>query len=213
MTASEQFADHEIIDTKEKLEGLYQAPLEIAKAIMLDSMDEFHQAFIQHSPFISIATSNSEGQPTISPKGDAPGFVKILDDKHLVIPDRIGNNKLESFHNLIENPKIGLIFFIPGYKETLRVSGTAKIVRSDTGFSYSQVDGRSLDVGLMVNVTKCYFHCGKAIIRSKLWKADYVPSTEVMPSFGKVILRQSKSNETETVLDELVQHAYQNELY
>ena len=213
MNTNKDFASYEVIDSKKKLEQLYEAPLEIAKAIMLDSMDQFHQAFIRHSPFLSIATSDHTGQPTISPKGDAPGFVKILDDKHGLIPDRIGNTELESFYNLIENPKLGLIFFIPGNKETLRISGTAQIIRSEQGFSYSKVDGRSLDTGLLVTVTMCSFHCGKATIRSKLWKEDYCPKEEVMPSFGKVILQQSKSNATEAVMDELVEHVYKNELY
>ncbi len=213
MDTSEDLADYELIDTRVKLEQQYGQPLEIAKAIMLDSMDQFHQSFIRHSPFVSMATSDHGGQPTISPKGDAPGFVKILDNKNLLIPDRIGNNKLESFHNLIENPKIGLIFFIPGYKETLRISGSAQILKSKKGFEYSQVAGRSLDIGLLVTVTKCYFHCGKAIIRSRLWQEDYLPSEEVMPSFGKVILNQSQAKETETAMDNLVEHAYTNEVY
>ncbi|WP_435210923.1 MSMEG_1061 family FMN-dependent PPOX-type flavoprotein [Luminiphilus sp. nBUS_16] len=206
-------AQSERIETASALEDNYEAPLEVAKAIMLDSLDEYQAAFITASPFLCIATTDKQGQPTISPKGDAPGFVRVIDQNTLLIPDRMGNNKLETFHNLIENSKVGLIFFVPGYKETLRVSGNTTIIKNKEALAYSKVNGRHLDVGLLINVTKSYFHCGKAIIRSKLWTDDYQPKEKIIPSFGQIIGEQSKSGEAASAMDELVEHAYRDELY
>jgi uncharacterized protein len=210
---TEHVAQSQRIETSSALEDNYGAPLEIAKAIMLDSLDDYQTAFITASPFLCIATTDKQGQPTISPKGDAPGFVRVIDQNTLLIPDRMGNNKLETFHNLIENSKVGLIFLVPGYKETLRVSGNSTIIKNKEALAYSKVNGRHLDVGLLINVTKSYFHCGKAVIRSKLWTDDYQPKEKVIPSFGQIIGEQSKSDEAVTVMDEIVEHAYKNELY
>ncbi|EED34706.1 phosphohydrolase (MutT/nudix family protein) [Luminiphilus syltensis NOR5-1B] len=205
--------DLSFIETEEALEENYGEPLEIAKAIMLESLDKYHTAFINASPFCCIATADAGGQPTISPKGDAPGFVKIIDSNTLLIPDRMGNNKLESFHNLIESPKLGLIFFVPGYKETLRLSGHARLIKSEELLAYSAVNGRHLDVGLLITVTKAYFHCGKAVIRSKLWTNEYQPEDKIIPSFGQIIGEQAESDMAVSVMDDIVDHAYQDELY
>ena len=213
MTEHDGSKDFEFIETAQALSESYGEPLEIAKAIMLDSLDDYQTAFINASPFCCIATADGNGQPTISPKGDAPGFVRVVDPNTLLIPDRMGNNKLESFHNLIENPRLGLIFFVPGHRETLRVSGTARLLKSSEQWAYSEVNGRHLDVGLLVTVTKSYFHCGKAVIRSKLWTKEYQPKEKIMPSFGKIIGEQSKSGEQESVMEQVVEQAYQDELY
>ena len=213
MTFTDPLAQSELLETAAALEGNYGAPLEIAKAIMLDSLDDYQTAFIKASPFLCIATADGQGQPTISPKGDAPGFVKVIDQNTLLIPDRMGNNKLETFHNLIENSKVGLIFFVPGYKETLRVSGHSTIIKNKEALAYSKVNGRQLDVGLLIEVTKSYFHCGKAVIRSKLWTNEYQPEASIIPSFGQIISDQSKSGEAASAMDEIVEHAYRDELY
>ena len=195
------------------LENHYDPPLEIAKSIMLNSLDKYHITYIENAPFVCIATSDSEGQPTISPKGDAPGFVELRDKNTLIIPDRIGNNKLESFHNLVENPKIGLIFMIPGMKETLRISGIAQIITDDEILKFAQIGQKNVKTGLVVTITKCYFHCGKAIIRSKLWNEENKISKDKLPSFGKIINEQAKLQESIQSSDNLVEHVYKNELY
>tara|TARA_B100000768_G_C11268309_1_gene372132 strand:+ start:1329 stop:1973 length:645 start_codon:yes stop_codon:yes gene_type:complete len=203
---------HSITD-KKSLESHYDPPLEIAKSIMLKSLDNYHRMYIEKSPFICIATSDVDGQPTISPKGDAPGFVQIHDDNTLIIPDRIGNNKLESFHNLVDNPKIGLIFMIPGAKETLRISGTAQIITDEQTLKFAKVGEKPVKAGLIVHVTKCYLHCGKAIIRSKLWHEESKIKKGTFPSFGKIINEQAKLQESIQSSDELIEHVYTNELY
>jgi len=201
------------ITDKISLENYYDPPLEIATAIMLSYLDKYHKMYINESPFVCIATSDADGQPTISPKGDAPGFVKIVDEKTLIIPDRIGNNKLESFHNLIDNPKIGLIFMIPGANETLRISGTAQIITDENILSYAQIGTRSVKAGVIIDITKCYFHCGKAVIRSRIWNNESKIKKGLLPSFGKIINDQAKLKESIKSSDELVEHVYKNELY
>ncbi|MFQ5661169.1 MAG: MSMEG_1061 family FMN-dependent PPOX-type flavoprotein, partial [Gammaproteobacteria bacterium] len=162
----------DVINDKNELRKHFGNPNEIAVACIKSSIDSYHQQFIEHSPLACLASCGSDGQPTISPKGDAPGFVHVIDANTLAIPDRPGNNKLESFHNIIENPKVALIFFIPGIRESLRVSGEAQIVRDPDILKVVQA-GRTLPAAAMViKVTKIYFHCGKALIRSKLWRQE-----------------------------------------
>ena len=110
------------ITEPQELREHFGEPLHIAVAVEKTQLDEHHRRFIEHSPFICLASAGDDGQPAVSPKGDAPGFVRILDDKTLLIPDRPGNNKVEGFGNIVENPKVSLIFFIPGIIETLRLS-------------------------------------------------------------------------------------------
>lgn len=117
----------ESITSAEALRAHYGEPPAMVVAMIKTFLDEHHQNFIRHSPFVCVASAAQDGQPNVSPKGDAPGFVHILDRKTLVIPDRPGNSKVESFENVIANPKIALIFFIPGITESLRVQGTAKM--------------------------------------------------------------------------------------
>ena len=116
----------------DSLEKHFDAPLDIAVAVERNSLDDYQKQFIQLCPFVCIATADTDGIPTISPKGDAPGFVRIIDDSTLLIPDRPGNNKIESFHNLLENPGVAIIFIIPGVHETLRIKGRAEINTSES---------------------------------------------------------------------------------
>ena len=203
----------ETIDDVSTLESHFGEPVDIAVAAMKTSMDQFHKAFIEHSPFACLASSTATGQPTISPKGDAPGFVKILDDNTLVLPDRIGNNKVESFHNIVENPKVALIFLIPGVSESVRVSGEATIVRDQKILELGRV-GKSLPTAAMViKVTSVYFHCGKAMIRSKLWAQDSQLEKGVIPSFGEALKAQAKLDMSVEDTESLLEDVYEKQLY
>lgn len=124
--------------------------------------------FIAHSPFVCLATASSMGADS-SPRGDGPGFVRALDDNTLALPDRSGNNLTDSFRNLLENPVIGMLFLVPGLRETLRVNGTAFITDDANLRDLMTVDSRRPNLALVINVEQVYFHCGKALIRSQLW--------------------------------------------
>ncbi len=201
------------IDNKDSLENHFDTPLGIVEAVIFESLDKYHRMFIERSPFLCIATSDENGQPTISPKGDAPGFIKIIDNKTLIIPDRIGNNKVESFHNIIENPKVGLFFMVPGIIETLRISGVARIITDHEKLQFAQVSKNPVKTGLVISINQCYFHCGKAVIRSKLWKEEHKIERKDFPSFGKILNEQAKLNETDEASDIRLNEHYKNELY
>ena len=195
------------------LEEHFDEPLEAAVAVMRESLDKYQRQFIELSPFACIATADAGGQPTISPKGDAPGFIKVIDDETLLMPDRIGNNKVESFHNLVENPKLGIIFMIPGVRETLRISGEASITTEQEILKFAQVGKNPVKTGLLIKVTKVYFHCGKAMIRSKLWDENSKLAPGVLPSFGEIIKEEANLDGSTEELDEMMEGVYKNELY
>jgi len=195
------------------LRAHFGEPLDIAVACMKSSLDEYHRLFIENSPFMCLATASSDGQPNVSPKGDAPGFVKILDENTLVLPDRPGNNKVESFENMVENPKVALVFFVPGVRESLRVHGEARVVRDTNVLELGKV-GRNLPpAATVIKVTSAYFHCGKALIRSKLWDQRSQSGKDKIPSFGEILKAQVNApmsvEETQAVLDD----AYEKHLY
>ena len=201
------------IADQETLENHFGEPLDMALAVMLDKLDRFHRQFIERSPFACIATADAEGQPTISPKGDAPGFIRILDDHTLLMPDRIGNNKVESFHNLVENPRIGLIFMIPGLRETLRISGDAEITTDQEILETTQVGKNPVRTGLLIRVKKVYFHCGKAMIRSKLWDESSKIQDGEFPTFGEIIKEEVRLEQSKEDMDAHLEDAYKNTLY
>lgn len=203
----------ELIDNAQQLREHYGKPSELAVACMFDEMDRFHRQFISLSPLLCIATADAEGQPFVSPKGDAPGFVEVLDSRTLIIPDRIGNNKVESLSNLVANPKLGLIFFVPGIRETLRVRGQAQLVRDTATLERFKV-GRALPKsGILVEVTTVYFHCGKAMVRSKLWDATQHAPAEAMPSFGRIVKHQQKLEQSAGEMEAHMEDAYSSRLY
>ena len=150
--------------------------------------DQHCRAFIARSPFVLIASSNARGQTDISPKGDAAGFVRVLDDKTLAIPDRPGNRRADTFTNVLENPKVGLLFFVPGKSETLRVSGSARIVRDIDLRESMAAHGKTPDFVLAVQIEEAFFHCSKCIIRSSLWKSEAWPSLDGLPSLAQTMV-------------------------
>lgn len=200
------------IDDLSTLENHFGEPLDVAVAVMKTSMDKYHRQFIEHSPFACLASSSSDGQPTISPKGDTPGFVKILDETTLVIPDRRGNNKVESFHNILENPKVALIFFIPGVLETLRIAGKARIVTDKEILELGRTGNNLPATAMVIDVSKVYFHCGKAMIRSKLWAEDSQMEKGVLPSFGEIVKAQAQLDADVEAVQANLDEAYEKNL-
>jgi uncharacterized protein len=144
---------------------------------VLDHIDDVSRAIIERSPFIVVASASASGYPDISPKGDPAGFVKILDEKHLAIPDRPGNRRADTFRNLLENPYLAILFMIPGKGETLRITGETAIVRDKTLRESMAVNNRIPDFAVVVHVERVLFHCPKCVARSKLWKPEAWPDT------------------------------------
>lgn len=145
------------------------------------------RAFIARSPFLLLATADARGRCDVSPKGDAPGFVRVLDDAHLLVPDRPGNKRLDGMRNLLENPHAGLIFLVPGREETLRVNGRAWIVRDAELLDALVAHGKRPALALAVEVEECFFHCPKAFRRSRLWEPGEWPPRAALPSMARVL--------------------------
>lgn len=183
-----------MIETLEALRKTFPEPKPRALAKQLDRMDKHCQRFISLAPFLVIATVGKDGRVDASPRGGAPGFVRVIDDKTLHLPDALGNNRLDSFTNIVQSGNIGLIFFIPGMDETLRVNGTAKL-RDDAEllrqFPHERHPPR---IVVEIRVEETYLHCAKALMRSKLWASDYRIERSAFPPMGQMIIEQSGSS-------------------
>jgi hypothetical protein len=182
----------EVISSEADLRARYRAPSELAVKKQLDHLDHNCRRFIALSPFLCLATAGENGTDN-SPRGDAPGFVQVLDERTLLIPDRPGNNRLDSLANIVANPKVGLLFLIPGVTETLRVNGRARIVARPEVLERFAVNGRAPTVAVLVETEEVFLHCSKALIRSRLWQEDAKVDREVLPSLGRMIAEAAEA--------------------
>ena len=160
-------------------------PIVVAKTMA--ALDGHCRTFIDRSPFVLISSADRDGRMDISPKGDPAGFVRVLDDRTLAIPDRPGNQRFDTLRNLIDNPQVGLIFLIPGKRETLRISGTARIVTDLPLRETMAIKGKSPALVLVVDVEEAFFHCAKCMIRSAMWQPEQWPSLDGLPSLAEAM--------------------------
>jgi PPOX class probable FMN-dependent enzyme len=202
------------IDTIEELRDIMGYPNEVVTRKTIDHIDEICRAFIEKSPFITIATADTNNNLDVSPKGDPPGFVKILDNKTLAIPDRPGNRKADSLRNIIQNPNIGLIFFIPGIKETLRINGKAKVIVDEDILQALICKGKVPSFAIIVEVSEAFMHCAKCIIRSNLWTSpEGSQQARPIPTLGEVLVEHGKLDMEYEELDQLIKDDEQTNLY
>jgi len=180
----------DVVEDLEELRELYGPPGERSLKKQLTRFDKHCRAFIARSPLLVMASSDPSGRCDASPKGDAPGFVQVLDDQTLLIPDRLGNNRVDTIGNLLERPGVGLIFFVPGLNETLRVNGRARITTDPALLEPLAVNGKVPRSGILVAAEEVYFHCGKALIRSDLWNPEKQLSRSEFPSLGCILADQ-----------------------
>jgi uncharacterized protein len=198
--------------TKPDLRALFGAPSELAVKKELHRLDPHARAFIALSPFVVVASADAAGRCDATPRGDAPGFVEVLDDGRLLIPDRRGNNRIDTFQNIAENPHVGLIFMVPGINETLRVNGAASITTEPALLEPLAVQGKTPKAALLVTPEEVYFHCGKALIRSDLWNAEKKVPRSAFPSLGKIIADQVSGVDA-VGADRVIEDAYRTRLY
>ena len=177
----------------DQLRRHYARPRAAAEMKSLDRLDEFSKGFIGWSPFLVLASCDAQGRVDASPRGDQPGFVGIPDDHTLLIPDRPGNNRLDTMTNILTNAGVGMLFFIPGFDETLRVNGTASILTDENLRAQWLVNGRPALAVIRVAVREVYFHCGKALKRSELWNPAVQRDRKTFPSHGRIIAEQTKA--------------------
>jgi len=179
------------ITDEQALRRLYQPTHPLAAIKSLSALDTHAQDFIRRSPFLCIGTQNPDGKADVSPRGDPVGFVRILDPHHLAIPDRPGNNRLDTMVNIVANPSVGLLFIIPGFDDTLRVNGQASLTTDPAILESMSVRDRVPKLAIVVKVTEVFLHCAKAFRRSHLWDPEHFQDRGDMPSLAKIILDQT----------------------
>lgn len=192
-----------MIRTIEELCQLYPEPKGRALKKQLSRLDRHCQRFIELSPFLVIATGNASGFDA-SPRGGAAGFVKVVDDLTLMIPDSPGNNRLDSLKNIIETGRVGLLFFVPGVDETLRINGVAHLSVEESKLQLFATEQRVPKVVVEVTVEEAYLHCAKAIMRSQLWADESQRERSVLPTMGQMLQEQIGSSGAPETQEEMV---------
>ncbi|MCC6936088.1 MAG: pyridoxamine 5'-phosphate oxidase family protein [Thermomicrobiales bacterium] len=192
------------VSSVEELRAAIPAPPpdSIVMRKQLPALDEHCRTIIAASPFVLLATSNAEGRCDVTPRGDGPGFVKVIDDKTIAIADRPGNKRIDSMQNLMENPHAGLLFLVPGMDETLRVNGGAYVTDDPELLGQMAVNGKTPLFAVVVEVEEVFFHCARAFRRSRLWEAETWPDRASLPTLGQIIADQTRpENETGADID------------
>jgi PPOX class probable FMN-dependent enzyme len=183
-------------------------PDAMVKGKIMDRIDDEFRRFIAHSPFLTMATADAAGRADCSPRGDYPGFVKVLDDHTLALPDRPGNRIADSFRNLAENDGIGLLFLVPGLRETLRVNGRAYVTDEPDVLARMQTEARTPELAIVVEVEEAYGHCGRAILRSRLWDPASQALADELPSAGEMFAAQLGLDIAPEILDHALEEGY-----
>jgi uncharacterized protein len=202
----------EILSIEDEIEAVIGKPGPRMLAKVVDSLDEICRAFIARSPFVVVASSDSNGHFDVSPKGDQPGFVQVLDDRTIAIPERPGNRRADTFRNVLQNPRVGLMFIVPGKGETLQVSGTARVVRDAWLREQMAVDGRLPELALVVTVEEAFVHCTKCMVRSRMWQPDSWNDAK-LPTNVEAVIAHGRLDISVAELQSLNEHDVQTRLY
>jgi len=201
------------IETTEQLRERMGQPSEFVTGKVNDFVDDFARDYIARSPFLVMSTANAAGQQDASPKGDPPGFVSVVDQNTLLIPDRKGNKLLYGLENILENPHVSLLFLIPGTEETLRINGRAELTVDPEVLARLAARGQDALLAIRITVDECFFHCAKAFRRSALWKPETWNPLQV--SLGAMFARRiQRGGDTELIetVDAAIEKNYQEEL-
>jgi len=201
------------ITSKDQLRAAFDDVHDVAVRKELRLIDEHARRFIARSPFVFVGSQDGKGAADVSPKGDMPGFVKVLDDTTLALPDRPGNNRLDTWENIIENPAVGMIFVIPGMNETLRINGEARLTLDPELCAKLHVNNRPALAVMVVKVRQVYMHCAKAFIRSRLWAPDSWPARSDMPTLGEILKDHAELSATAEEFDTVLDAAYKKSLW
>ena len=199
------------------LRDLFPATHDLAVQKVLDHIDPHARSYIERSPFMCIGTQNADGKADVSPRVDPAGFVEILDDRTLAIPDRPGNNRLDTLANIVSNPSVGLLFIVPGFDDTMRINGQASITTDPSVLDRMKVNDRTPKVAIIVKIDTVFIHCAKAFRRSKLWDPAHHQDRSEMPSLIKIVMDQTAAvavdDKTQRQLDEGLEEAYRTTMY
>jgi PPOX class probable FMN-dependent enzyme len=206
-------ANMSLIEDEAGLRALIGEPGERARRKQLPAIDKYAREFIARSPMAMLATTGGNGSSDVSPRGDGPGFVIVLNDRQIAIPERPGNRRADSYTNILQNGGVGLLFLIPGMEETLRVNGRAQLVQDAPWFSDMMVQGKRPLLAIVVDVEEVYFHCAKAFRRSRLWDAETWPDRSMLPTLGQILKDQVNLKKSVAELDCDLEEAYAKTMY
>lgn len=205
-------SDPYLISSEDELRSVIGAKVEAIEAKVESTIDEAAREFIASAPFLVLATADANGQIDASPKGDGPGFVRVQDERTLIIPDRPGNKLAYGHINVLQNPEVGVIFCRPATNETLRVNGTAELTADPALLASLEAFGKPAVLAIRVTVRESFFHCGKAFIRSKLWQPEQWPERNRV-SFGRLYAKKSGAgDDVAQAIDAQVEDDYKNNL-
>jgi uncharacterized protein len=176
-----------VIGDEAALRALIGEPNEIVRKKLTTRLNRLTRQFVERAPFVCLATAAPDGSCDVSPRGDPAGFVRILDDATLLIPERPGNRLADSLRNILRNPRVGLLFIIPGVSDTLRVNGRATLTDDETLLAPCAVEGKVPRLGILVDVDEAFTHCSKAFIRSQLWDPSRFVNRAALPASGDIL--------------------------
>jgi uncharacterized protein len=176
-----------VVETEEQLRDLIGSPTELVAGKVADRLNDIFRRYIEESPFVCVATANGDGRLDVSPRGDPAGFVRILDENTLLIPERPGNRIADTLTNVLDSGRIALLFLVPGVGETFRVNGSAALIDDAELLAGSEVEGKAPKLGILVTVEEAYTQCSKALIRSDLWNGERHVDPKAMPTTGEML--------------------------
>ncbi len=210
-------SDDHRIETEDQLAKLVGAKHPLAVNKCLTRLDRYAREFIARSPFVCVGTQGADGKGDVSPRGDPAGFATVIDDNTLALPDRPGNNRVDTMSNILANPAVGLLFMVPGYDDTLRVNGKARLSTDPDLLASMAVNGRAPKLAIVVAVEEAFLHCAKAFRRSKLWSPDALQDRTELPSLARMIMDQtSEEAASQKELEEAeasVENDYRENMY
>ena len=175
------------ISSEAELRELIGVPNDLVVSKIATRLNDLTRQFVERAPFMCLATSAPDGSCDVSPRGDPAGFVRILDERTVLIPDRPGNRLADSLRNILANPHVGLLFMIPGVDDTFRINGCATLVTDEELLAASEVDGKEPKLGILVEIDECYTQCSKALIRSDLWNPERHIERSELPTSGEIM--------------------------
>ena len=207
------YEPHHVVEDIAEIRALQPRMHPTQTAKIIDHIDPLCEAWIRKSTFLTMATFGADGSVDVSPKGDPAGFVRVIDEKTLAIPDRPGNLRWDSFENILETGRIGLVFLVPNRNEVVRVNGAAQVVRDVDLLESLAMKGRVPQFAVLVRVEQAFYHCGKAIIRSRLWAPAQAQSTDGLPTYSEALKAHSKVDLSLENIEERMKHNDDNRLY
>jgi hypothetical protein len=207
------YAPEQVVTTADEVDAILGEQFESQVNKVIDHIDDHCRAWIERSPFVVISSASATGTMDVSPKGDPPGFVRVLDPKTLAVPDRPGNHRADTFRNVLENPHVGLMFVVPKRREVVRVSGTATVVKDVALLESMAVGDKVPALALLVRVHEAMFHCGKSMIRSHMWEPDLWGPIDGLPSYGQALVDHGALERPVDELERLVEHNEKYRLY